>query len=168
MGSRARRYRPSSPGSPSLELGAPDPAVFAVLPAPGTTVVDGDAERAEAAREAREKWSGGDAPQPSAPDAADLPEPVVHGEGWSTVLELNPGEAVAALGMTPRADGGEELPGSDGEAPQVDPTQLLDQLTESVDGGRAVSTALLSVLLTDDGRVLVGAVPVSVLQSYAG
>ncbi len=40
---------------------------------------------------------------------------------------------------------------------------MLDQLSQPVAGGRAISTALLSILLTDDGRVLVGAVPVDTL-----
>ncbi len=40
---------------------------------------------------------------------------------------------------------------------------LLDSLTTPVEGGRALQTALVSVLLTDDGRVLAGAVPVDVL-----
>ena len=44
---------------------------------------------------------------------------------------------------------------------------LLDQLTTRVPQGRLLSTALVSVLLTDDGRVLVGAVPPEALQAAA-
>jgi hypothetical protein len=44
---------------------------------------------------------------------------------------------------------------------------LVGELTQQVDGGRALSTSLVSVLVTADGRVLAGAVPVSALQSAA-
>ncbi|WP_152193119.1 LolA family protein [Georgenia satyanarayanai] len=66
----------------------------------------------------------------------------VLGEGWATVLAV-----------------------PDVELPD-DP--LLEELTEPVDGGRLLSTALLSVLLTDDGRLLVGAVTPTHLQDLAG
>ncbi len=42
---------------------------------------------------------------------------------------------------------------------------VLAQLTTAVDGGHAVGTNLLSLLITDDGRVLLGAVPVEALQA---
>ena len=42
---------------------------------------------------------------------------------------------------------------------------ILAQLTSAVDGGRVLSTDLLTVLITDDGRVLTGAVPLERLQA---
>jgi hypothetical protein len=45
---------------------------------------------------------------------------------------------------------------------------VLGQLTTEVEGGRVFTSALLTVLLTDDGRVFVGPVDVATLQSYAG
>ncbi|HLR95139.1 MAG TPA: hypothetical protein VK053_11475 [Jiangellaceae bacterium] len=42
---------------------------------------------------------------------------------------------------------------------------VLAQLTTAVDGGHAVRTNLLSLLITDDGQVLLGAVPVEALQA---
>jgi hypothetical protein len=44
---------------------------------------------------------------------------------------------------------------------------LYGELTTPVAGGRALSTSLVSVLLTDDGRVFAGAVPVSRLEAVA-
>ena len=44
---------------------------------------------------------------------------------------------------------------------------LVGELTQSVGGGRALSTSLVSVLITADGRVFAGSVPVSALQSAA-
>ncbi len=44
---------------------------------------------------------------------------------------------------------------------------LLDQLTARVPEGRLLTSALVSVLLTDDGRALAGAVPAEVLREQA-
>ena len=77
------------------------------------------------------------------PDAAGA-GPVVLGSGWSSVLVLDVSGA---------------------EAVQDQP--LLDQLTRRVPEGRLLTSALVSVLLTDDGRLLVGAVAPAVLQAAA-
>lgn len=84
------------------------------------------------------------APEPGAVRPAGpttLPE--LLGKGWTAVVELK----------------GVEVPkGASG---------LLDQLATPVPGGRVVSSALLSVLLLDDGRVLAGAVPPARLVELA-
>ena len=54
------------------------------------------------------------------------------------------------------------------EAEDVDPAEALGQLTTEVEGGRVFTSALLTVLLTDDGRVLLGSVDAATLQGYAG
>lgn len=77
-------------------------------------------------------------------DAAH-PKPTVTGTGWATIVSLPAGSAPAQALDDP----------------------LVAQLTQPVDGGRALSTTLVSVLVTADGRVLAGAVPVSALQSAA-
>jgi outer membrane lipoprotein-sorting protein len=79
---------------------------------------------------------------------ADSSGATVIGTGW---------DAVVAVPADPDGSGLAELTAS----------PLYPQLTEAVDGGRAVSTALLSVLVTDDGRVFAGAVPVERLQAVA-
>ena len=77
--------------------------------------------------------------------ATPHPKPAVTGTGWATIVSL-PAGSVPANALD-------------------DP--LVAQLTQPVDGGRALSTTLVSVLVTADGRVLAGAVPVSALQSAA-
>lgn len=73
--------------------------------------------------------------------SGDHPEPTVTGEGWSRVISVPvPAEVT-------------------GSAPE------LDQLLTPVDGGRALQTTLVSALLTDDGRLLIGAVSVADLQA---
>ena len=57
--------------------------------------------------------------------------------------------------------------GSGSPMGDLDTTALYDTLTTAVPEGRLLSSALLSVLVTDDGRVLVGAVPGATLQALA-
>jgi hypothetical protein len=75
----------------------------------------------------------------------EVERPAVTGEGWDAVIEMPVGEA--------SADG-------------VDPA-VLEQVTREVAGGRVLETALVTVLLTDDGRVLAGAVPAERLVAVA-
>lgn len=77
------------------------------------------------------------------PGGAALPE--VLGAGWGAVVVLDAGPDAAAMAAEP----------------------LLTELTVPVDGGRLLSTALLTVLLTDDGRILAGAVTPAHLQALA-
>ncbi|MDO9589935.1 MAG: DUF2092 domain-containing protein [Microcella sp.] len=81
-------------------------------------------------------------------DAADvesMPSPTVLQSGWSTIVELPTGDLPAELGDA----------------------AMLEQFAVSVDGGFALSTALATVFVTDDGRVLVGTVPLAALQAAA-
>ena len=77
-------------------------------------------------------------------DAAAHPQPTVVGDGWDAVVVLPAGAAPA-----------------DFSGP------LVERLTTAVDGGRVLSTALVSVLVTDDGRVLAGAVTTEHLEAVA-
>ncbi|MFF1572129.1 outer membrane lipoprotein carrier protein LolA [Leifsonia sp. NPDC058292] len=90
------------------------------------------------------KLSAGDADGARAEVRAH-PRPAVTGSGWDAIVTLPAGTASGDITSSP----------------------LFGQLTTAVDGGRALSTALVSVLITDDGRVLAGAVPVSALQAVA-
>lgn len=85
--------------------------------------------------------------EPKERGAADAAKrPTVTGSGWATVVTV------------PAADVPSDL--------AADAT--VRRLTTSADGGRVLHTSLVNVLLTDDGRVLAGAVPVSRLVSAAG
>ena len=70
--------------------------------------------------------------------------PTVLGEGWTTVLQLD----------------GVQVPES--------AAGTVAQLSTPVAGGRVLTSALVSVLLLDDGRLLVGAVPADRLVELAG
>lgn len=120
-----------------VTFAAPDPAVFDFTPPAGTAVTEKAVPVPSAAElEQAKSGSGADA------DA----QPVVHGSGWATVVEL-PAGALDGAGAPASA--------------------MLDSLTQPVDGGRVLTTSLVTVLFTSDGRVLAGAVDVATLQAAA-
>jgi outer membrane lipoprotein-sorting protein len=71
--------------------------------------------------------------------------PAVHGSGWASVVTVPAGAVPSGLAANATAR----------------------RLSTHVPGGRVLHTSLVNVLLTDDGRVLAGAVPVSRLESAA-
>lgn len=73
-------------------------------------------------------------------------KPIVTGSDWSAIVEI-PAENVPS-DLTANA--------------------TVQQLTTATSAGRVLHTALVNVLLTTDGRVLAGAVPVSSLIAAAG
>jgi outer membrane lipoprotein-sorting protein len=77
--------------------------------------------------------------------AAPHPRPSVSGTGWASVVTLPTGKVPASVTGDP----------------------LFGELTTAVPGGRALQTSLVSVLITDDGRVLAGAVPIATLEAAA-
>ncbi|MHB1063753.1 MAG: LolA family protein [Georgenia sp.] len=128
----------------SLDLAAPDPAVFEFTPPAGATVMertlpDLPPHGADGADSGVGPLAGSG--MSAFGGAADGAETV--GTGWETVLVLPVGGDLLA-------------------------SPLLGELAEPVDGGRLISTALLNALVTDDGRVLVGAVSSERLQAVAG
>jgi hypothetical protein len=163
-----------STGFTEVSFSAPDASVFAFEPADGFTVTEEELpiptieewEQWKADAEARAEGDDG-----VAPDAhGDLPEPVVHGEGWATVIEMDAAAAMAAIAEHSAEAGGGgsgDVAEGPGQEQLAEASAALEALTTPVDGGRALQTSLLSVLITDDGRVLAGSVPVDALVEYA-
>jgi outer membrane lipoprotein-sorting protein len=121
----------------SLTLGAPDASVFTFSPPPGATVKEIPVP---------EQKHGTDAGNATAPAAKDSTrKPAVTGSGWDSVVEFPAGTA----------------------SPASEATALLEQATVPVQGGRLLSTALVNVLVLDDGRVVAGSVPLERLQAAA-
>lgn len=145
----ARGYRLPAveSGFTSVSFTRPAAATFSFTPPKGATVTDlGSADTGTP----RKPPTGRPAQEPG-------PRPELTGTGWAAIVEL----PAASSGKPPAAGPRSSADGDQAEA-------LLDQLTEEVDGGgRALSTRLLSVLLTPDGRVLAGAVPVQSLVEAA-
>jgi outer membrane lipoprotein-sorting protein len=92
-------------------------------------------------------------PAPATPTAT----PYAIGTGWSTVLVL-PRAAVASANLPQ----GQSRHVRGGSATSL--TSVLAEAGVRVDGGTLLQTKLLNVLSADDGRVLVGAVPLATLE----
>lgn len=142
----------------SLTLGAPDASLFNFSPPPGASVKElavptkphsktdrPDKNRADKSRADRNKALRGHAP-------------TVTGSGWERIVGI----------PAPSASGPYASPES-GKQPvdRLLNDPLLRQATATVQGGRAISTSLVNVLLTDDGRTFVGSVPLERLQAAA-
>ncbi|MEN0128390.1 MAG: hypothetical protein AAGC49_03035 [Brevundimonas sp.] len=118
--------------------------------------------------------------------SATVPEgTTITGTGWDTVVQVA-GVDVAGL-LAGNTDALSSVPGSkpaigsksgqalldefgaDGsdKVRQLDLGTLFDQIAKPVPEGRLITTKLASILITDDGRVLVGAVPGATLQADA-
>jgi outer membrane lipoprotein-sorting protein len=119
-----------------ISFAKPDPAQFTFTPPKGTTVTEEKADASEPRKDASEPRK-----ETGAQPEATGPEPVVVGQGWTSVIAGRVGTDASA------------------ESPQAG--QLLESLPR-VSGqwgsGRLLTGRLFSVLLTDDGRVLAGAV----------
>jgi len=125
----------------------------------------------------------------TAPTPGPLPDGVsVTGTGWASIVTLahvdvaslvagNPAALAGALGTEPTTGSPsgqaliQEFGSGDGKghhgSSSLDTAALYQQLTTQVPEGRLLSSALLSVLVTNDGRVLVGAVPAETLRGMA-
>lgn len=119
-------------GFTSVSFDAPDASVFAFAPPAGTTVTE---------QPVTAPSTGTPRPTVPAPDAA---KPAVVGTGWATVV-------VAAS----------PLSGAGAAAADRTTAALLDQLPKvsgSWGSGRLLDGTIVSVVVTDDGRVAAGAV----------
>ena len=125
-----------------VDFSAPDSAVFAFEPGADIAVTEKDVPLP----------NGGEGEHIHDGMTTDAAA-VVFGEGWSAVLEL-----------PSTSDAGEQSVFSGLDAEE---SAMLESVTTAVEGGRVVQTALVSVLITDDGRVLAGAVPASRLVEAA-
>lgn len=128
-------------GFTAIDFATPDARQFAFTPPPGTTVTEGGDTTGG-------KVGSPTNPTPSGPKA---PEPKVVGTGWervvvATVPDL---DAKAQSGQTGQAGQSGGLQGILGAIPEV---------SGAWGKGRVIDGSLFSAVLTDDGRVAVGAV----------
>jgi outer membrane lipoprotein-sorting protein len=142
----------------SLTLGAPDASLFNFSPPPGASVKElavpapshGKRDKGLADKNRADKnW-----------DHKDLRGhvPMVTGTGWERIVGI-PAPSASAPSASPES--GKQ------SVDQLLNDPLLRQATVTVQGGRAISTSLVNVLLTDDGRTFVGSVPLERLQAAA-
>jgi outer membrane lipoprotein-sorting protein len=141
---------PKGSSQPAVEVGftqvsfaRPDAAQFKFTPPAGAKVTEGD----QADPNKADKKVPGAPAKPGKPDkpgagnAIDQGKSTVIGKGWTAVF-------VARTGANDAADA----------AKSPEAQSFLNQLPKGANGGRVLTSKLFSVLLTDDGRILVGAV----------
>jgi outer membrane lipoprotein-sorting protein len=145
---RVQIFAKSTPGTPAFEIGfsqvsfaRPDAGVFAFTPPPGAKVTE------------QTNPSGATHDQSAAPAHAVL------GTGWSAVLVTRVPAGESPLGGGPAT--GAQTDSLDGLL------AVLPTVHGSWGSGRLLQSKLFTALLTDDGRVLVGAVPAATLRSAA-
>lgn len=160
-------------GYTKVDFGEPDAGTFDFKPPKGTDVTEiGPNGPASGGRHGEPGRAGGHGKPDGGhgkPDAVRKSEKLEKfgagfpgfagmntiGEGWGAVAELDAGEG-AASGL-PGAPSGR---GEDGEAREAE--GFFDSFSEKAKGdfgtGRVFSTRLVNALMTDDGKVYVGAV----------
>jgi outer membrane lipoprotein-sorting protein len=135
-----------------ISFAVPDAEQFTFNPPPGTKVENSTPEKVEKDHADKAgKAPAARAPGARAPKSGSEAQPTVVGEGWTSVL----------VAKMPKAEGQEnaQIEGVLGSLPQV---------SGAWGSGRLLSGSLFSALLTDDGRVLVGAVAPEKLYEVAG
>jgi hypothetical protein len=150
----------------NLTLGAPDANLFNFTPPPGASVKElavpakpsGAKDLADKNRTHKNPGSKDPADRDSAHKGMRGHAPTVTGSGWERIVGI-PAPSASAPSASPES-GKQSV-----DRLLNDP--LLRQATVTVDGGRAISTSLVNVLLTDDGRTFVGSVPLERLQAAA-
>ena len=128
-------------GFTQVSFTRPDAGVFRFTPPPGAKITEGDPDRS--------------AGRPSGPAGPAAPRPVVIGKGWTSVL-------VARMPADPTAPG-QRGPGDSAKPDRGQPgietfLNKLPRVHGSFGTGRVLQSRLFSVLLLDDGRVLLGPV----------
>jgi outer membrane lipoprotein-sorting protein len=135
-------------GYTSIQFVTPAPAELTFSPPPGAKVSQKNLSRG---------MPSGEDHQPG--DVATI------GSGWLTVLDL------PSSGLT-APSGGASAPGNGGSGDSAAVLNALLGSAAHVSGawgsGRLLQTSLVSVLITDSGRMFVGAVQPSVLYAAAG
>ncbi|MEJ2855479.1 MULTISPECIES: LolA family protein [unclassified Saccharothrix] len=146
-------------GFSELNVGPQDASLFSFTPPPGAKVEEPELREPTAEEKARAEGAFAEA------------APQVVGEGWDQVLTARvPAESLKNLAQE---QGGDREWDREGRAGQdVDVQGLLKQVGKQISGpwgsGTLITTRVGAVLIADDGRVAVGAVPEQVLVEAIG
>jgi outer membrane lipoprotein-sorting protein len=148
-------------GFTSLDLSAPAASTFTFSAPSGSTVKDVTVPVPTGKPGAK---PGATKPAPGLAQHEATTKPAVLGTGWGAVAEITLPKGVSTS-ATPAPQQGRHA--------GADLTSTLERASSRVSGsfgsGRMVSTRLVSVLLTDDGRMFVGAVtPQQLLREANG
>jgi hypothetical protein len=153
------RIFPAKSDTPAFEIAfrqvsfaRPDASQFTFSPPKGATVKEQDANAPDASKPDASK------PDAGKPDTGTQDRPTVVGEGWTSVVVAKlPADAVASA-SAPKQGGGNGFS-----------LDLLPKVSGTWGSGHLLTSKLVSVLITNDGRILAGAVhPDRLYQAAAG
>jgi outer membrane lipoprotein-sorting protein len=132
----------------SVSFGKPSASVFRFAPPPGAKVTTTDVDSpSSGARDTARTASGGSGSAPK-----------VIGKGWTAVVEQS------GVSLVPGGRGHER----GGASEQLSAlTRAMTPVSGAFGSGQVLRTKLVTVLLLDDGRAFVGAVPPLVLEQAA-
>ncbi|MFD3698969.1 outer membrane lipoprotein carrier protein LolA [Streptomyces sp. NPDC058646] len=145
-------------GFTKVDFAKPSADTFAFTPPKGAKVTEGAAESARGEKEfkALESFPGLEGLIGGANGKGDVK---VLGEGWATIARIDSGQGKGLKDLE-----------NDKNAPK-EAKQFLDSLGDKVSGkfgeGRVFSTRVVNALITDDGKVYVGAVTKDALVKAA-
>jgi outer membrane lipoprotein-sorting protein len=146
-------------GFTSFDPSTPAASVFRFNPPPGTKVSEGDSpgpSRAPGIDSPPHRLPHAPMPGPRSNTGPSQVGPKVVGTGWTSVL-------VAKLPAD--ASSGQGSGGSSGAGSLASVLRVLPKVSGTWGSGHLLQGTLFSALLTDDGRVAVGAVPPSELYA---
>ncbi|MGI5237512.1 LolA family protein [Dactylosporangium sp. CA-139066] len=129
-------------GFTSVSFARPDDAEFTFNPPAGTKVTEGDPAKLAQEQQGKAQQHDG--------NAADKPKTAVIGTGWTSVFVIRNSGA----GSGANSDEAKKAQDAIGQLP-------------AGNGGRTFNSKLVSVLFTDDGRVLIGSVTPEKLAQVA-
>ncbi|WP_406453574.1 DUF2092 domain-containing protein [Streptomyces sp. NBC_00876] len=155
--------QPSSGGKAAVDAGftsvdfkKPDASSFAFTPPKGAKVTEAD--EAEGHGKAEAEGHGKAEAEKAQGDLSAFEGMNVIGKGWNTIAEI-------------KTPGGAVLPSKESGDVPAEAQQFLDALGDKVTGkfgsGTVFKTRLVNALMTDDGRVYVGAVTKDALVNAA-
>ncbi len=146
-------------GFTSVDFGTPDAALFDFTPPSGAAVTEHPAPDPG-------EGAGAGKDQPSSKDGE---RPIVVGQGWSTVVIADlPADGLAELaeqGSRAESDGPRGPRSADGAATALALVEALPATSGAWGTGRMLQGTLFSVILTDDGRLAIGAVGTDALSA---
>jgi outer membrane lipoprotein-sorting protein len=138
----------------------PDAQEFKFNPPPGAKVSESSAQGLAQQHQKAMQGDKAKGPQSKLPQPAA--EPKVIGKGWTSIVSLKMPTASAASGST--ASGAK---GKSDAAQLQNALNILPSVSGSWGKGHLLSGSLFSALITDDGRVFVGAVTPEALYQAA-
>jgi hypothetical protein len=134
-------------GFTSFDPSTPSSSAFGFNPPPGTKVTEGSSSKAPGRLASPDKGLGEGTDKPGTPD-----KPKVVGTGWASVVVARlPADATSGSGQLTRM------------------LKVLPKVSGAWGSGHLMRGTLFSALVTDDGRVVVGAVaPEALYAALAG